>query len=193
MTEYPSNSNRSKEAQRPEKNIQPVVKGKVATKKKTGFRWLASFFVEDDVDDVGSYIWTNVIVPYIKKTVLDSIKAVFYGSEAKSEKKETNAYRASYRSYYDSPKEDAPRPSSRSYSYNDIIISDRGEAELVLDRMREILQHYKIVSVADLCELCNVKAEYTDQNYGWTSLDRAEVNRFRDGYTIRLPKPMPID
>ena len=83
--------------------------------------------------------------------------------------------------------------SRSSYNYDELYFETRGEAEDVLDRMREIVSNYGIVSVADLYELAGVVGNYTDQRYGWTGLRNTDVVRTRYGYQIRLPRAMVIE
>lgn len=73
-------------------------------------------------------------------------------------------------------------------SYNDIVFSNRGDAEEVLSGMLEILEHFEVVSVADLFDLAGFSFKYTDDKYGWTNLQDARVDRVCGGYVIRLPK-----
>lgn len=194
--QYPPNSNKYKEEQKiaGEKKVEKVVSGEVKTKKKNSVSKLADVFMPDDVSDVKSYIFTDIIVPGIKKAISAAVNAFLYGRNgAKDDRSSTtNAYRASYRSYYDTPRESKP-VQRRSYTPDDIVIPDRGEAEAVLRSMHDLIGRYRIVTVADMCELCGVPSNYTDNNYGWTDLGRAEVVGTRDGYMIRLPRPMPLD
>ena len=79
------------------------------------------------------------------------------------------------------------------YSFDDIVLESRGEAEEVLSRMDELLEMYEIVSVADLYDLVGITHDYTDNNYGWTNIRTAEVVRVRNGgYMLKLPKVLPI-
>ena len=80
-----------------------------------------------------------------------------------------------------------------TYNYDELYFETRGEAEDVLDRMREIVSNYGIVSVADLYELAGVVGNYTDQRYGWTGLRNTDDVRTRYGYQIRLPRAMVIE
>ena len=73
------------------------------------------------------------------------------------------------------------------------MIDNRGEAEIVLSRMDELIDTYGIVTIADLYDLAGVTGDYTTNNYGWTNIRNAEVVRVRDGYIIKMPKAMPID
>ena len=198
MEDYKPNSHRSKEEQNlPEKKIEPVVKGKVTTK-KNNVRKLTNTFVTEDIQNVKSYVLMDVLVPAIKKAISDivtnGIDMLLYGETERSRRK-TNASVVSYRNYYDSRREER-YSSSRTrtgYSYDDVVLETRGEAEDVLSRMDELIDTYGVVSVADLYDLVGISCNYTDNKYGWTNLRNAEPVRVRDGYMLKLPKALPID
>ena len=59
--------------------------------------------------------------------------------------------------------------------------------------MDELIEHYGIVSVADLYDLVGITGSYTDNKYGWTDIRTAQVVRVRDGYKIKLPRAIPLD
>ena len=198
MEDYKPNSHRSKKEQNlPEKKIEPVVKGKVTTK-KNNVRKLTNTFVTEDIQNVKSYVLMDVLVPAIKKAISDivtnGIDMLLYGETGRSRRK-TNASVVSYRNYYDSRREER-YSSSRTrtgYSYDDVVLETRGEAEDVLSRMDELIDTYGVVSVADLYDLVGISCNYTDNKYGWTNLRNAEPVRVRDGYMLKLPKALPID
>ena len=198
MEDYKPNSHRSKEEQNlPEKKIEPVVKGKVTTK-KNNVRKLTNTFVTEDIQNVKSYVLMDVLVPAIKKAISDivtnGIDMLLYGETGRSRRK-TNASVVSYRNYYDNRREER-YSSSRTrtgYSYDDVVLETRGEAEDVLSRMDELIDTYGVVSVADLYDLVGISCNYTDNKYGWTNLRNAEPVRVRDGYMLKLPKALPID
>ena len=198
MEDYKPNSHRSKEEQNlPEKKIEPVVKGKVTTK-KNNVRKLTNTFVTEDIQNVKSYVLMDVLVPAIKKAISDivtnGIDMLLYGETGRSRRK-TNASVVSYRNYYDSRREER-YSSSRTrtgYSYDDVVLETRGEAEDVLSRMDELIDTYGVVSVADLYDLVGISCNYTDNKYGWSNLRNAEPVRVRDGYMLKLPKALPID
>ena len=171
MEDYKPNSHRSKEEQKlPEKKIEPVVKGKVTTK-KNNVRKLTNTFVTEDIQNVKSYVLMDVLVPAIKKAISDivtnGIDMLLYGETGRSRRK-TNASVVSYRNYYDSRREER-YSSSRTrtgYSYDDVVLETRGEAEDVLSRMDELIDTYGVVSVADLYDLVGISCNYTDNKYG---------------------------
>lgn len=204
MEDYKPNSHRFKEEQkkaRPEekKKVEKVVKGGVKVKKKNEIRKFADIFVAEDVKNVKSYILMDVLVPAMKKAisdiVTDGIDMILYGESGHSGRRST-ADKISYRNYYDR-KDDRSRfsePRTRTgYSYNDVTLDSRGEAEEVLSRMDELIDTYGMVSVADLYDLVGVTGTYTDNKYGWTNIRNAEPIRVRDGYMLKLPKAGPLD
>lgn len=201
MAEYRSNSDKSREKQTnkpvPEKKIEKVVQGEVRSKKKSGLQKITDAFVPDDVANVKSYIIEDIVVPAAKEILLDSVKAIL-GINGKNGNKQTPASRVSYRQYYNNDSRrnysSGGNRSRNSYDFDDIVIDNRGEAEEVLDRMEEIIATYGFVSVADFYELVGVPSNYTDNNYGWSNLRNAYVDRLRDGgYIIKLPRAFQLD
>lgn len=197
MEEYKSNSNKARERQNdpiPEKKVEKVVSGSVKSKKKSGLQKITNVFVPEDVDNVKSYIIEDIVVPAVKDIILDAIRA-FLGVNGRSGGKSSSASKVSYRKYYeDSNRRDYGTTRTRTgYEYDDIILDNRGEAEEVLSRMDELIATYGLVSVADYYDLVGVTGNYTDNKYGWTDIRSATVVRVRDGYTIKLPKALPIN
>ena len=192
MAEYKSNSHRSKE-QTSDKKVEKVISGNAKVKKRSA--------LSDDIQNIKSYVVMDVLIPAAKKAISDivtnGIDMILYPG-GNGRPKRSNASHVSYRSYYDNRDRDRrydPETRSRrsSYSYDDIIIDTRAEAEEVLERMDELLDTYNVVSVADLYDLVGISCSYTDNKYGWTNLRNAEVIRVRDGYFLKLPKAGPID
>lgn len=203
MAEYQPNSHKSKaEAAQTaeEKKVKKVVSGKVKTKKNDG-RKLLGMFISEDAGDVKSYVVMDVLIPAIKKAisdiVTDGIDMILYGG--KGRKLSCSSSKVSYRSYYDDrdrSRRDRDRDDYRArgrFDYDDIIFESRGEAELVRERMVEVIDQYGFVTVADMYDMVDLTAPYTAAKYGWTNIRTAEVIRGRDGYMLKLPKAMPVD
>ena len=111
---------------------------------------------------------------------------------------DTTWYDSRYRNYYDRDTRasrvlDRGNTPYSGYSYDDIILSNRGEAEDVISRMDELIDAYGLVRVADLYDLVGITGNYTDNKYGWTNIRNAEIIRVRDGYMIKMPRAIPID
>lgn len=197
--DLPDNSHKGRAEKKaaPEgKRAEKVVSGKVKTKRNE-MRKLTDIFISEDVANVKNYILMDVLVPSIKKAIYDivvnSLDMSLFGGRGG---KRSTADKVSYRDYNSvSHRDDRTYRSSRTtsgYSYDDIILETRGEAEAVLSRMDEIMEEYEIVRVADLYDLVGITGEHTDNKYGWTNIRNAEVVRVRDGYTIKMPRALPI-
>lgn len=195
---YPSNSYKSKQlenkAPEEKKKIEKVVKGTVKVKKKNP---LTNAFISDEASNVKSYIFADVLIPTIKKTVADiisdSVNMIFFG-ETNRNKRSTPGSKVSYNDYYNRRDDRRSYSNTRrtAYSYDDIIVPTIGEAEDVIRNLFDIIEEYGMVSVADLYDLVGITGEYTDHKYGWTNLRNADHVRVRDGYLLRLPKAIPL-
>lgn len=201
---YKPNSHKSKEeAQEREKRVEkPVVSsGSVKVKKKSEASKLAEAFIAEDAANVKNYILMDVLIPTIKKTVYDIITNTFdmilFGGSG-HRRGDSGGRSGSYVSYnrFSDRKDSSRYESSRTrnaYTYDDIIFSNRGEAEEVLSQMDCIIDSYQMVRVADLFDMVGESCPFTYQNFGWTNLRNAEVVRVRDGYKIKLPRALPLD
>ena len=195
MENYPSNSHKTRE-QNTDKKVEKVVSGKTSTKKKSGIRKLSDTFLSEDIGNVKNYIFAEVLLPAAKKLVSDIVtngtNMLLYG-EIKNKK--GNSSKVSYSRYYDDRSRDYRSPVVRNnFDYDEIIFETRGDAEAVLDAMYDILNQYKVVSVAELYDLASITTHnYTCNNYGWIDLRGSSVVRVRDGYILKLPRALPID
>jgi hypothetical protein len=204
VEDYKPNSHKSREVQKDKpveerKKVDKVVTGIVKTKKKSEIRKFTDVFISEDISNVKSYLLTDVLVPAIKKlvidTVTDGINMILNGGTGRGHRG-TNASYVSYRQYSDQRDSNRHGNESRGrsgYNYDDIILESRGEAEDVLSRMDELIDIYGTVSVADMYDLVGKTCNYTDNKYGWTNIRNAEPIRVRDGYMLKLPKALPIN
>lgn len=202
MEDYKPNSNRFKAEQKnkakaPEK-VEKVVTGKVVTKKKSAFSKFTDEIISEDAKNVKSYVFGEVLIPAIKKAisdiVTDGIDMILYGESRKGSRR-SPADRVSYTSYSSrgSGSRDNRAVLSNRYSYDDIVLDNRADAQDVLERMDEIVETYGVVTVADLKDLVGISGVYTDNKYGWTSTQAMDIVRTRDGYMIKTPRAIPID
>ena len=207
MEEYKPNSYKYKNSQREEKKetdekkVTSIVSGKTKTK-KNDVRKFTNAFISEDVGDVKSYVFGDVLIPSLKKLIYDTIKytmKMLLFSEVKGRKSgSASSPFVSYRNCFDE-RDPADRfsvasPKGRNvFDYDDIIFTSKGDAEATLMEMDNIIDAYGFVTVMDLYDLAGQTAPYTSNKYGWTSLRNAETIRVRDGYVIKLPRALPID
>ena len=206
MTEYQSNSHRSKElkaeAEKQERKVQKVVSGPVKTKENGG-RKLASIFISDEASTVKDYVVNDVIVPNIKNIIVDALTGAIHrifgvDGGGRSSGSSSSHSRVSYRRYYDERRDD-PRDRDRygeshRWDRDDIIFPSRRDAEAVRDEMLDVIEEYGLISVADMYEMAGLTSPPAQSfKYGWTSIRTSEVVHVRDGYIIKLPKAVRID
>ena len=200
----PDNSHKAREerkqaANKPseEKRATKVVRGKVKAKKNDG-RKLASIFISEDASNIKNYVLFDVVVPAIKKAIYELVVGTLdmslYGGRGRGQR--PTADKISFRDYSEISRKDERNygcsKTASGYTYDDIVVETRGEAEAVLSRMDEIMEEYKIVRVADLYDLVGITGNYTDNNYGWTNIINAGIVRVRDGYKIKMPRAIPL-
>lgn len=200
MEEYKSNSDKARKEQS-EKKVEAVITGTAKTRKKGEMQKFADVFIAEDANNVKSYILMEVIVPAVKKAISDiittGINMILYGEAGRSEKN-NGAQKVSYRNYYDQSADyvraGSGSPRRAGIDYDDIVFDTRGDAESVLDAMRDIIAQYGTVSVADLYDLARVPNDnFTMNRYGWTTLNGAQPVRVRDGYILKLPRVVPLN
>lgn len=200
MEEYKTNSDKSREEQQSGRKIEAVISGTAKTRKKGELQKIAEAFIADDISNIKSYIWMEVIVPAIKKAFSEIVNVgtdmILYGETGRNGKGSTVS-KVSYRNYYD--RDNRVRANSvetrrNDMNYDDILFDTRGDAEMVLDAMNDIISQYGTVSVSDLYDLARVPNDNFAMNrYGWTNIRDASAVRVRDGYILKLPRAIPLN
>lgn len=181
------------------------VETSVRTRKKSLGSKFTETFVSEDAGNVRHYIFGEVLVPAVKSVISDmvttGIEMLLYG-ETKSRKRSNRSSwssvdsRTSYARYYDDRDRDTRRSTRseerRRTSWDDLVFDRRTEAEDILVRMFEVVDKYDNISISELCDMTGLRAEYTDTNWGWEKEDlaQASVARSRDGYILKLPRPI---
>ena len=204
MENYKPNSHKSKEQPIPDKKTGKVVSGKVKTRKKNEIRKFTDIFVASDLSSVGDYLFYDIVVPNVKRLLEDisisGIRMFLHGKDgARTSDRGFSQPKISYRSYYEGDKRESRPPSRDDYrsrgrfDYDDLVYDTRGDAEVVLTQMDEMLDRYKVVTVLDMYDAAGVTPPYTADKYGWKDLHDAKIVPVRDGYVIKLPKAFPLE
>jgi hypothetical protein len=203
--DYPSNSKKEKDAPADpkNKNVTKVTVGEVVTRKKPLGSRIRSTFVNENSQNVGQYVLLEVLIPAAKNMLSDAIsqgieKLLFGDSRPRG----STGSRPGYTSYNKmarspgspgSPIREINRRDRANHDFDDIVLSTRGEAEEVLDRLRDLVDEYEIATVADLYDLVGISSSFTDNKWGWYDLKHASVRNIRGGYLVVLPRTQPID
>ncbi len=203
--DYQSNSKKAKEqaSKKPEKdkNVEKVVVGEVVVQKKSLGRKVKDIFVEADLKSVLRYVGTDVLIPAARNMIVDAstkgVERMMYGESTIRRR----GYGAGPRVTYNNPinrgyRDPVGRPQLPSRSprlrRDDFILSSREEAELVLERMNDIIDTYEVASVADLNDLVGMPTSHVDNKWGWVYLGDVQIRQIREGYLLDLPPAEPI-
>ena len=209
---YPSNSykngthaslNNSNKTEQKQTKAQKVINGTATVKKKSGLSKFASDFISEDAGSVKEFVLYDILVPSVKRAISEMFKGaidIFLYGKTSANKPSTPTSNIAYNRLY-KPQNNTygnngitPHQTRSTYSYDNIVLESRGDAEAVLDAMGEIIDQYGMVKVADLYDLVGVTGSYTDNNYGWTNISAAHVVRLNEGgYLIKLPRAVPIN
>lgn len=201
--DYQGNSRKDKEVTaKPKKHIEKVITTEVVIQKRSLGRKFKDIIVEADFKSVTRYVIYDVLIPAARNTIVDAstkgIERMMYGDSAVRRGSRGAGPRITYNNPINrSGPRDMPsvRPSgltpseSRSPRHNrdDFILSTRAEAELVLERLNDIIDTFEVVSVGDLNELVGFPSSYTDNKWGWAYLGDVQIQQIREGYLINLP------
>lgn len=205
MDDFKGNSNASKMKQekQPEQRVTEAVTNKVTVRKENELKKFGKQFISEDAKTVRGHIVDSVVVPGIQRLVVDvvtkSIDWIIYGVRGSSKNNNGGFYRDVHYTNYNrsgSNYSQIPRSTEKSsqHSFNNYYFDNRGEAETVLSRMRDIIERYGMVSVADFYDLISQRHDYTDNKYGWRDLKSAQVDRTRDNdFIISFPRIIVLE
>ena len=206
VEKYPSNSYTNRMEKKPKKEIKPVVKNEVRIQKKGLGEKFSETFLQADIQSVKNSVIFDILIPAAKDMLSDMTKGLVdgllygdrRGSRTYRDRGSSRVYRKYDDCYDEQPRrkrredDDPPFASSRSIVDN-LIFKTRGEAEEVLSNAIDYIEEYDSISVKDLYAYANKKSDFTKEKYGWYDLSSASVERIREGYLLKLPKPVVID
>lgn len=202
MVDYPGNSHRAKEAEKAQgaeraepQRKPPKATGKIAS--PSPLKKALNALVVKDIKDVLAYVATDVLLPQLKKAIMDAVNGgvsmMLNGEEPQAGGKTVPASKVSYREYYDRSPSGAVARKPAAFELDNVVVGTRREAEDVLDELNAGIEEYGVVSVAEYYDLVGITtSNYMYDEYGWRSLATASVCRCQEGFLIKMPKPRPI-
>lgn len=207
MQNYPSNS-KGTQAGSPvdePKQVHRVVTGEVIRRKTPLGRRLTKNLGGDDTQSVWGFVFGDIIVPAMQNMAYEAVvgsaeRTLFRGQSARILGGRSLRSHIPYNQYsmasnkVASGRQNEPRQMSRrgraNHSFDEIVISSRAEATEILSQMQVMAEKYDGVSVSDFYEMCGVSGQWTDQKWGWTHMEGANIQRLRGGgYILNLPRP----
>jgi hypothetical protein len=212
--ELPANSIKSKSGKTPPaaKRTEKVVTGTVVQKPQSLWKKAKASIIAGDVSDSdSSSIWQfvvlDVLIPAAKNMLTDTVSMM---GDAISEgvrqallgdnRIRAGSGRPAHISYNQVTRRSSA-PEYRTFSsrarsqhdFNEVILASRGEAEEVLDRLRDLVSQYDVATVADFYDLVGVSGPFTGEKWGWYDLRSATIRHVHGGYLIALPRTQPIE
>ncbi len=214
MPDYTGNSNKDKETgasvQKGKPKTEKVIVTDVVIKKKSLGRRFRDLFIEADFKTAGRGVFLDVMVPAAKNMLYDAVTGgaarVIYNRSVGGQSRQMGS-RATYTPYDTGPQRSGfggnpmrhapmtspdPRVHTPRLRQNEFIISNKEEAEQVLESMKDIVDQYEIASVADLNQAVGLPFSPVDTKWGWTNLSGTAITQIREGFLINFPPPEPI-
>lgn len=200
----PGNSDKSREGATPAKKETNVIAKAKVSKTSPIKEALKTFFV-NDLPDIANHLVVDVAIPAAKNAITDmvtqGIQQLLYGAV------DVNRGRSStYTSYGSSSRTTYTRGAPNNVRYleprnavrqntlrvDDLIFDSKADATEVIEYLAETIERYGQVSVASLYSSVGIQPKYTDERWGWTTLDAFELRSSRDGWIIVSESPEPI-
>lgn len=184
----------------PPKKVTSVVDAKPKLQKEPLGKKVKRIFFSEDVDNVGSFIFIDVLVPAIKdllaSIVENTVNVALFGSGSArrgryvtgNQQQRANVY---WNSAVGNQRPYANEQPKSANNFREIIYESKADASRVLDGLMELVDSYGLASIADLYALSGLSSDnYTNNNYGWTNMRGSRVIGTINGYLLELPKPV---
>ena len=203
MEDYKPNSHKSKAPPQPQadgstynpqrKKVEPVVSNPATVREKSAIRKFADALIEEDGKTVGKYVFYELFVPGVKALLYN----IIVGGAGKflNQSGRTNSNgQIPYSQQYRTNNQQVIRRQQQivdPLKPEDLIFGIRGDAEVVLDSMRNEINTYGFVDALTMYRLAGYDGNnlpYTWANIGWIDLRTARVEPSNGGYCIRLPR-----
>lgn len=206
-------------ADTPEKEkVEKVITGQAVTRKKPlGKRFMETFSGADN-KSVGQWVFTDILVPSIKNLIYETFKTGLemklfgqartprMGGGLGNQVAFTAYNRMSAPMMGQSPMFNNPMmqnnqmpqqgqlsPQARQmHDFKEIIMPSRQDAVVVLEKLYELLSKFNVVSVSDFYAACGITPEFTDERWGWYSLQGSDISHSSQGWLVDLPNPSVI-
>lgn len=215
---YPANSNKGKnnpvgdEEAKQEKKVARVTTSDPVQRKKPLGKRIAENLTGDDAKTVGDYLLFDVVLPNFKSLVADvasrGIERLMFGDSA-GRRGTSSGRPGGYTSYNtmnrgpglatggrafepDTNRREMSNQARAAHNFDEIVLRERGEAEMVLTGLADMIESYQVASVMDLYDLVGITGSFTDNKWGWSTMSGSRVVRVRDGYLLELPPTQPI-
>ena len=200
-TELPSNSNRTKE-QKNTKTVRQVASAidhSVKVNRSPLQRMFGTFF-KCDLKSLKKYVIEDLLIPNAQEMFLRTMEMWMFEDVRANRSSSGGKKSAGWteRKQYDKPTSlTRERRESGTSKFipevDDIYLETRGDAEQVIEYLRDLLDTYEQVTVADLYQAVGKSADWTLNEIGWEDLSGVYVTRTRRGYRLDMPRCVPLN
>ena len=194
-----------------ETGVTPITpRGKISRGKPRGGR---GSVMANTLRNIGNSLFDEIMVPAIRSTTSDFVttfvNSLIFGDnrEDRGRSGGRSGHRSYNRQYRESSygrqanrrrstsrRDRAPRRVTETYEqFEDVFFQDRQDAQLVLDRMKDLIDDFDVATVLDLYTMVGSYSDVTHQRWGWTNLDRVRVVPSTEGHLIDFPEPRYLD
>ena len=193
-----------------DKKIPRMEGANVVVKKPNAAKKIASSLFVEDAKNVGNYLLNDVVIPSVKDTissiVSNGIDMLLFGEGGKAKRRSSSSsifgtlnYNAISTSKAKNVVIGGSKDTKSTNSYDrvqadELIFETRAQCQEAIYRMHDVMDEYKLLSIADLYDIVGLPTSYTDNNYGWDDISGAEPVRLPNGtYLLKLPKVKPLN
>lgn len=162
-----------------------------------------SFLVAESPKDVAKNIGTNLVVPRLKAAFEEAANGLLSGLlwgngmsrphngivQGTVLNPNTTVYGGIVNGGVSPAQLAAAAVPQRPGGYQDLKVPTQQYAEALLTNLYQLLNEYRMVSIADLYESANLPTDPQDHKMGWYSLEGARIEKHRDGFVLALPRP----
>lgn len=215
MTEFPSNSKsvRSDQPAAPAQT-QKVISGDAEVRRRPlGQRFMKTFF-GGSFKDFGRHIVMDVVAPGLRDVAAEGLHASIdqtvgggrrsmnmpttsvaggiFGRVMTNYNQQPSSVLGMHRPDPRQAAPSVPQPQYNEDDFEQLFIANRGDAEIVVDTMLDLLQEYGKVSIANVKGILGKSSLWTDNDWGWKDLNGIAPRRHHGGYVIDLPRPVSL-
>ena len=185
------------------KKHEKIISGEAKERKRTFGDKVRDNLFDDDTTSVKDYLIYDVLIPATKNVIYDmvsgGIETLLYGqrrsaaSRGISQPKTYTSY-SSYSKQHQAPARTIPQK-QKGREFDDIIIDNRADAEMVVDTLIESIKEYGTVTLADVYDLVGITSSYVDYRWGWGEefIHEVGIRKTRNGWLIEFPPIQKLD
>jgi len=206
---YPPNSDGYKQKQaeeqassEPEKtDVKP--RYTITKREKTFGEKLKEAVFGENVKNVPEHVFFNIIVPNVMRMFGDSINGALNmtfrgfgrGSSADARYRDDGSPYRDYDRMYERDRNRSWRRATPTNiaDFDDYIFNSDYGVKHAIDELNDLLDRYKEITVADVCQQIGKSPKSIDNKWGWRSTRDFEAVPVRDGWILSVPDPRYLD